>query len=312
MDFSDLQVFKAVVEEGGITRAAKRLHRVQSNVTTRIQQLEASLGAKLFLREKQRLHLSPAGKLFLGYVDQILNISEQARDAVTEDAPKGLLRIGTLESTAASRLPLLLSRYHAKFPAVRVELVTGTADAMRDALLNREVEAAFIADCVPGSKVETMPAFEEELVLIAPRSRKEIRQPRDVRDETLITFPKGCAYRRRLQDWLATGGVIPEKTLELSSYHAIVACVAAGAGIALAPRSVLEVVRGTGSVQICPLPERSRRAITSLVWRKGEASWALKALQAEIAHAAATPRPRKHNGSAAKVQRTSTRVTLFS
>jgi DNA-binding transcriptional LysR family regulator len=312
MDFSDLQVFKAVVEEGGITRAAKRLHRVQSNVTTRIQQLEASLGAKLFLREKQRLHLSPAGKLFLGYVDQILNISEQARDAVTEDAPKGLLRIGTLESTAASRLPLLLSRYHAKFPAVRVELVTGTADAMRDALLNREVEAAFIADCVPGSKVETMPAFEEELVLIAPRSRKEIRQPRDVRDETLITFPKGCAYRRRLQDWLATGGVIPEKTLELSSYHAIVACVAAGAGIALAPRSVLEVVRGTGSVQICPLPERSRRAITSLVWRKGEASWALKALQAEIAHATATVRPARRNGSAAKVQRTSTRVTLFS
>ena len=110
MDFSDLQVFKAVVEEGGITRAAKRLHRVQSNVTTRIQQLEASLGTKLFLRDKQRLHVSPAGKLFLGYVDQILNISEQARDAVTEDAPKGLLRIGTLESTAASRLPLLLSR----------------------------------------------------------------------------------------------------------------------------------------------------------------------------------------------------------
>ena len=112
MDFGDLRVFKAVVEEGGITRAAKRLHRVQSNVTTRIQQLEASLGARLFLREKRRLHLSPAGKLFLGYVDQILNISEQARDAITEDAPQGVLRIGTLESTAASRLPRLLSRYH--------------------------------------------------------------------------------------------------------------------------------------------------------------------------------------------------------
>ncbi|MGZ5223623.1 MAG: LysR family transcriptional regulator [Burkholderiales bacterium] len=312
MDFGDLQVFKAVVEEGGITRAAKRLHRVQSNVTTRIQQLEASLGAKLFLRQKQRLHLSPAGKLFLGYVDQILNISEQARGAVTEDAPKGVLRIGTLESTAASRLPLLLSRYHTKFPAVRVELVTGTADAMRDALLNREVEAAFIADCVPGSKVETMPAFEEELVLIAPRSRKEVRHPRDVRDETLITFPKGCAYRRRLQDWLATGGVIPEKTLELSSYHAIVACVAAGTGIALAPRSVLEVVRGAESVQICPLPERSRRAITSLAWRKGEVSWALKALQAEIARPTATAPAAKRNGSAAKVQRTPSGATLFS
>lgn len=282
MDFSDLRVFKTVVEEGGITRAAKRLHRVQSNVTTRIQQLEASLGAKLFLREKRRLHLSPAGKLFLAYVDEILDISARARDAIAEDTPKGVLRIGTLESTAASRLPLLLSRYHAKFPAVRVELVTGTADAMRDALLNRDVDVAFIADCVPAGKVETMPAFEEELVLIAPRTRKPIRQPRDIRDETIIAFPKGCAYRRRLQDWLATGGVIPERTLELSSYHAIVACVAAGSGVALAPKSVLDVVRAGEGVQICALPERSRRATTSLVWRKGESSWALKALQAEL------------------------------
>ena len=312
MDFGDLRVFKAVVEEGGITRAAKRLHRVQSNVTTRIQQLEASLGARLFLREKRRLHLSPAGKLFLGYVDQILNISEQARDAITEDAPQGVLRIGTLESTAASRLPRLLSRYHSKYPAVRVELVTGTADAMRDALLKREVDVAFIADCVPAGKVETMHAFEEELVLIAPRSRKEIRHPRDVRDETVIAFPKGCAYRRRLQDWLATGGVIPVRTLELSSYHAIVACVAAGSGIALAPRSVLEVVRSADSVQICPLPERSRRAITSLAWRTGETSWALKTLQSEIEFERSTVRLAKRDGARESRPRIPARARAFS
>jgi DNA-binding transcriptional LysR family regulator len=312
MDFGDLQVFKAVVEEGGITRAAKRLHRVQSNVTTRIQQLEASVGAKLFLREKQRLHLSPAGKLFLGYVEQILNISEQARDAIAEDTPKGLLRIGTLESTAASRLPLLLSRYHTKFPAVHIELVTGTADAMREALLNRDVEAAFIADCVPAGRVETLRAFEEELVLIAPRSRKAIRQPRDVRDETIITFPKGCAYRRRLQDWLASGGIMPEKTLELSSYHAIVACVAAGTGVALAPRSVLDVVRGAESVQICTLPERISRATTSLAWRKGESSWALKALQSQIANGAPSTRTPKRNRVATAVHREPARARAFS
>ncbi len=61
MDFAALQIFKAVVDEGGIGPAAKKLHRVQSNVTTRIQQLEASLGAKLFVREKRRLFLSPEG-----------------------------------------------------------------------------------------------------------------------------------------------------------------------------------------------------------------------------------------------------------
>ncbi len=104
-----LQIFKAVVDEGGIGPVAKKLHRTQSNVTTRIQQLEASLRTKLFVREKRRLFLSPAGELFLGYVEQMLQISEQARNAVLSDAPRGVLRVGTLESTAAIRLPTTMS-----------------------------------------------------------------------------------------------------------------------------------------------------------------------------------------------------------
>ena len=105
MDFSSLQLFKAVADEGGISAAAKKLHRVPSNVTTRIQQLEASLGTALFVRKNRRLFLSPAGELFLSYVEQLLELAEQARAAVAGDEPRGVLRIGTLESTAASRLP---------------------------------------------------------------------------------------------------------------------------------------------------------------------------------------------------------------
>ena len=119
MDFAALRVFKAVVDEGGISSAARKLHRVQSNVTTRIQQLEGSLGAQLFVREGRRLFLSPAGEVFLAYTEEMLRIAEQARHAVLGDAPRGVLRVGTLESTAASRLPPLLSRYHQKYPAVR-------------------------------------------------------------------------------------------------------------------------------------------------------------------------------------------------
>src|SRR5262245_18537253 len=129
MDLAALRVCKAVVHEGGIGAAARRLHRVQSTVTTRIQQLEASLGAKLFVREKRRLVLSPTVELLLRYAEQLLTLAEQARSAVHGDAPRGVLHVGTLESTAASRLPPLLSRYHRKYPGVRVELSTGTTDA---------------------------------------------------------------------------------------------------------------------------------------------------------------------------------------
>jgi DNA-binding transcriptional LysR family regulator len=282
MDFAALQIFKAVVDEGGIGPAAKKLHRVQSNVTTRIQQLEASLGAKLFVREKRRLYLSPEGELFLGYVEQMLQMSEHARAAVLGDAPRGVLRIGSLESTTASRLPPCLSRYHGKHPAVRVELTTGTTDTLVEAVMSRKLEAAFVADCTAVPRLEIMPAFDEELVVVAPRSHPRIRRAHDVRTDTIISFPSGCAYRRRLQGWLAAAGVVSERVLELSSYHAIVACVASGAGIAFVPRSVLETIRGLESVAVYPLTAKTGRVTTSLVWRKGEASLALKALQAEI------------------------------
>jgi DNA-binding transcriptional LysR family regulator len=293
MDFASLQVFKAVADEGGISPAARRLHRVQSNVTTRIQHLEASLGVQLFVREKRRLHLSPAGQVFRRYVEELLRLAEEARNAVAGDAPRGVLRIGTLESTAASRLPPLLAHYHAAHPAVSVELVTGTTDALVEAVLGRRLEAAFVADCRPSVRLETMPAFREQLVLVAPRSHPPVRRGRDVRADTMIVFPTGCAYRRRLQGWLGEDGVVPEKVLELASYHAIVACVASGTGVAIVPRSVLETIRRDEGVAIYPLGRANTATTTALVWRKGELSPPLRALQAAIAGLRRAARPRR-------------------
>jgi DNA-binding transcriptional LysR family regulator len=69
MDLADLDIFRAVVQAGGITRAAEKLNRVQSNVTTRVRQLEADLGVQLFIREGKKLHLSFEGKLLLDYAE---------------------------------------------------------------------------------------------------------------------------------------------------------------------------------------------------------------------------------------------------
>src|SRR5215217_7077070 len=101
MDLSGLKIFSAVVREGSVTRAAQRLHRVQSNVTTRIRQLEEDVGVALFIRQGKRLHLSPAGQILLHYADRLLVLAEEARDAVQDPRPRGLFRLGAMESTAA-------------------------------------------------------------------------------------------------------------------------------------------------------------------------------------------------------------------
>src|SRR6202171_3245825 len=105
IDLIALEIFKAVAEQGSITKAAIRLHRVQSNVTTRVKQLEERLGTKLFLRGNRKLVLSAEGKRLLGYADRLLRLSSEAEAALRSDAPAGALQIGALESTAATRLP---------------------------------------------------------------------------------------------------------------------------------------------------------------------------------------------------------------
>ncbi len=111
MDLSGLEIFRSVVREGGVTRAAAKLNRVQSNVTTRVRQLEADLGVALFIREGKKLHLSAEGKLLLDYADRLLALAQEARAAVQDAKPRGLLRLGSMESTASVRLPVPMSEY---------------------------------------------------------------------------------------------------------------------------------------------------------------------------------------------------------
>ena len=281
LDLDALHIFRTVAEQGGITRAAAKLNRVQSNVTTRVKQLEERLGTTLFLRERGRLTLSAEGRLLMAYADALLRLSAEAQAAVRSGKPRGILRIGTLESTAAARLPPILARYHGAYPEVQLELVTGTSGALVARLHAFEIEAAFVAEPFSAVGLETLHAFDEELVLVAPRGVR-VRTARDIGARSVIAFSTGCSYRRRLEEWLGEGGVVPSQVMEFASYHAIIACVSAGAGVAVVPRSVLKLASGEKEVAVTPLPRPIARARTMLAWRAGHRSIALDALQASI------------------------------
>jgi DNA-binding transcriptional LysR family regulator len=285
MNFSDLEIFKAVVDEGGIIKASRRLHRVPSSVTSRIQQLESSMGVSLFHRDRQRLHLSPTGELLRGYADRLIQLSEEARSVVSGAKPQGVLRLGTLESTAASRLPGLLTDFHRLYPDVRLELSTGTNDFLMRALADRRLDAAFTAEAPTQALAQTLanvPVFRERLVVISSLDHPPIRRASDVKDASLIAFPDGCAYRRVLQRWLGGDSLAGKRKLELASYHAIVACVASGTGIALVPESVLDTMPHA-HVQRHALPKALADIRTPLVWRDGEISPPVLALRTLIA-----------------------------
>lgn len=288
MDLAALAIFRAVVHENGVTRAAAKLNRVQSNVTTRIKQLEAQLGVELFARDGRRLVLTPAGETLLPYAERLLALADEARHALKAGRPAGRLRLGTMESAAATRLPTILARYHQRWPDVTLELETGTTGRLLERVREFEVDAALIAMPLDGPPAPPLfdyaPIYREQLVILTPRGHRPIRRPEDVTLSTLVTFERGCTYRNYIEKWYLQQEARPLRVLELGSYHAIVACVAAGAGIAVAPRSVLALQRNFDEVAVHSLGEFGV-VETLLVWRRGHFSPALDALRgALLAH----------------------------
>ena len=278
MDLGDLEIFRAVVEQGGIVRAARTLHRVQSNVTTRIKQLEESVGTQLFFRSRQKLQLTPDGAVLLSYAVRLLQLADDARASIGSGAAlSGTLKLGALESTTASRLPDLLVEFHAQHPEVRVELVTATNDALVRMLSERRIDAAFVAEVPASSAIEHLPAFTEKLVLVSSLAHRRIAGPKDIASDTVIAFPTGCAYRRVFERWIGDRGLVSVRVLEIGSYHAIVACAASGTGVAIVPESVLEVVR-RDLVACHRLPQVLSKVTTPFIWRKAESTAAVKAL----------------------------------
>lgn len=282
IDLDTLDIFRTVVQEGGVLRAATKLNRVQSNVTTRIKQLEQRLGRPLFRKQGRGLVLLPEGELLLSYAQRLFRLADEAESEVKSGRAIGVFRIGSLESTAGSRLAPLLSRFHREHPGVVVELVTGTTGALLQRVANFEVEAAFVSEPFTPGALASRKVFEEELVLITGQGVDGVRRAADLAGMTLIAFASGCSYRKRVEEWLGASAVMPARTLEFASYQAMIACVAAGTGFAVVPRSLLATLKSAQDVRQHELPARVRRNRTHLVWN-GDASGSLQRLMELLA-----------------------------
>lgn len=269
MEFSQLRIFQAVAEEGSITRAAERLHRVPSNLSTRLKQVEEQLGVELFVRERQRLQLSPAGKVLLDYTGKLFALRDQASAAVMGGQPAGDFVLGTLYSTAAIHLPALLARYHKQYPAVNLQVQSGPSGELLEGLVSGRLDAALVDGPPQLAGIDGVPLCEERLVLISEADHPPIRSAKDVEGRAVFTFRHGCAYRARLEAWFVHYQAAMGRAMEIESYQGMLACVIAGSGVALMSESMLASLPGRESVAVHPLAEPFASATTWLMWRKG-------------------------------------------
>lgn len=271
MELRDLEIFYQVARAGSMTRAAQELGYVQSHVSARIRKLEQAMGRTLFERTKRGVFLTEDGARWFPYVESLLSQWERTASVFgTPAEPAGLLRIGSLETTAAIHAAQWLATYHQRYPRVDLSLQTGTTDELVQHVVDRTVDAAFIAGDVDHPEVARRVVTVEELQIITARDENwpaTLRRPEVV----MVTFRRGCAYRRRLEDWLSGQGVSHLRVMECGSVEAILQLVSAGLGITLMPKAVVDPLSTRIPLKCHPLDGNTGRMATSLIWRKHRA-----------------------------------------
>jgi DNA-binding transcriptional LysR family regulator len=255
MDAADLKTFEAVARLGGMNRAAAELNTVQSNVTARIRTLEEELGSPLFRRHSRGVALTDAGRRLLPFAQRIGRLLGDARRAVADDGrPSGTLNIGSLETTAALRLPPYLITFAETYPEVDLMLAPGTTCELVERVLEHQVEGAFVCGPVNHPDLVEEAIFREELVLVTARHVGSLDEALSKRDLKLVVLRAGCSYRQRLEEILARRGIVATRKLDFGTVDGILGCVSAGVGVTLLPKSVVAALHRAGRVAIHALP----------------------------------------------------------
>ena len=272
MDIHDLTVFAAAARHGSVTRAAQSLSTVQSNVTTRIRLLESELNVQLFHRNHRGITLTEKGQQLLPYAQQMLSLLENAKAAVSDSRDVGgTLQIGSLQSTASARLPDLLKAYASRHTKVDINVVTGTSGELLEKVLASRLDGAFVSGVEDHPDLDVVTSFVEELVIITPAPYRTIRSYlKQGSLPKLLVFKVGCHYRQRLERYLGSEGSTVLSPMEFGTIDGIIGCVAAGLGISLLPRSVVERSAGKKEVSIHELARPHRYVETQFITHRAQ------------------------------------------
>lgn len=266
METKDLKIFQAVAREGSVTKAAEVLNYVQSNVTNRIQYLEAQLKIPLFYRSNRGMTLTSAGENLLKYADKILTLMDKAvKSSQFSEHPVGPLRVGSIETTAAIHLTPLLIDYHSRYPDVDLSLITGETHTLLQKVLKYELDGAFVYGPIEESNIESIPAFEDELVLISEPEKSDVRQ---LLTKPMLFFDVGCTHRTKAERFLYENGFTSYQIMEFGTLEVILSGVSSGLGVSLLPKSSIVKAEESGTIASHRLPEGYRNLEICFVHRQ--------------------------------------------
>ncbi|GFG72594.1 LysR family transcriptional regulator [Mycolicibacter senuensis] len=268
MELRQLKHFVAVAEELHFTRAAAKVHVVQSTLSASISGLESELGTALLVRNNRRVDLTTAGKALLPDAQDALAAAERARAAV--DAVRGLLsgqlRIGVIQGQGIVDLPALLTRYHRSFPRIEITLRHDPIDALVQATADAGLDLAFVSRPFDVSRVKDLSLGTEDLVLAVrhhdPLAGTGTVALTDLQQREFVERRAELRTRLNIDGICAELGFQRNICAESNTPDDLVDLVAAGLGIALLPPTLVERSEHIVAVATDPAIPRELALIT--------------------------------------------------
>jgi len=257
MEFQQLEMFAAVVEEGSVSRAADRVCRTAPAVSIALRKLEEEMGIPLFDRSTRTdHHVTTAGNLLYSYATRILEMRQAAVTSVKDLilSRRGTLRLGTHESVSLYLLPSILRRFHKLHTDVNIEILCGASEQMLTAIHGGLIDLAVIADVPDDPGLERQLLVQDELVLItAPKHRLATAKSvavRDLADEFLLVQGPKSKIRARLLQALRESSTPFRLAAENVAVEGIKRMVADGLGIGFVPLMGVRAEAARGDVSI--------------------------------------------------------------
>ena len=227
MELRQLEYFVAVATELNFSRAAQRIHVVQSALSASVGKLEKELGVELFDRSKRQIALTAPGETFLEHARGVINTVQTARSSVEgyRDQLTGTVTLGTLMSWGTLNLAAALEEFRRVNPLVTVCLrqsLTGSAGHL-DAIANGQMDLALVSiPSSPSPLVVLQRLTPEPMVLVCESSHALAHRRRvqlaDLDGQDFINFPPGWGIRQRLDVNFAAAGVHPNGAYEVADY----------------------------------------------------------------------------------------------
>ena len=245
MDVRQLEMFRAVAEEGSFTRAAQRLHVSQSAVSRQLQLLENELATLLFHRTGRGVTLTREGEILLGTAKRIDRDIQDvlSRISDTQNLQRGSLTLAGGMTVCLYILPKLIRKFRSQYRNIDLRVVSARTDTMLRMIRNHEIDLALLTLPIVASDLEVQPVLKEEMVVVTAK-RHPLAAPRSIDPAALGRYPlilyeTGSNTRRVIDEFFAEQQIPMKVVMETENVEIIKAMVASGLGVSLIPYAAI-------------------------------------------------------------------------